>query len=1180
MESSPMEIGRLAFPPYVLHYALCFLDGRALTIFETASRGTRQAVQDSPGIYKALLLRQVDNIPRMSSLPDKEGKRALMSWHAGDFQPVLALVSSRRKKPSPRYLHRMAEAGDGWTYLHGGHLESGLSGDVWRFRVSEPSQAVTDDGMVRPLKLRWEQVWGGESEGADGAEDDDDCGDESDESDEEREPERMAVFGDGANPVASAAAPDVAHDDPHHPAAAPPPPAQALGPPGEAAALGASLSPPPNQAAAVAAAVLGAAPAGAQPALPPAFQAAMQAVNHGVLGAGFEDAAGVNANGPRPRCAASWTPVPGTNRIVLFGGQGSENQFLDDLWCFHAGGRGDCRWERLDQEREPRPSGCGGGGGDGDGCVGGAGGQGEEDPNDNEARGAGGPWRVPEGRWGHTMVEHRGLMYMFGGSSPGKAYKGLWRLDASASPCVWSLLRPSGDDAAATEAAGSGGMPGARGGHSATVLKDSLYIFGGNILQSVFKDLWAVDLPDCTAWRRVPSTPEFPPARIGHIAVAVGNRILVFGGRNFKTGIFTGGLHCFDADRQAFVRFPHAEAFSRESVHPGGMWNGLRMTGHAAVPCSRGLLVVGGLLPRGQSFTMSAWTLDVVGGTRGGRQRRRRRCNYSVGTPVPPLAKARAPAKKQQHHQAAERLRRFIAAAGHNSDEEGKNTSPKPPGYHPARRGRLTLTLPVVVVVLALALARPLGALAQEEEDAEPSSSSSSSSSPLELVFQLVVVAVLVAASGLFSGLTLGLLGLDKIGLEIISHGDEPQMAAFAEKIQPVRADGNLLLCTLLLGNVAVNALLSIVMAELTSGLVGFALATVIITIFGEIIPQAVCSRHALRIGAKVVPLVKFIIVILFPVTKPLSIMLDKLLGDEIGTIHSRKELSELLKIHVQHGAIDVETGREVAGAMNYKECTVREVMTPVKDCFMLSVSEKLNFKTLSVIFKSGFSRIPVFGRDHNDVIGLLFTKDLIFIDPDDETPLKNFVQIFGRAVTVVWPDYTLGDVLNVFKQGKSHLGLVRDVNNSGEGDPFYEVVGIITLEDIIEEILGDEIVDETDAFVDVENQLPVQRREFDMSRLQLLNANADKSVLSTDEAKAVASHLMTNVPQFGGVNMSHVESIIAASPVVEVNKEDKHMGRAEPAPAEVLYRRGRTSTMCTLILTGKVVVLAGRDGP
>lgn len=80
----------------------------------------------------------------------------------------------------------------------------------------------------------------------------------------------------------------------------------------------------------------------------------------------------------------------------------------------------------------------------------------------------------------------------------------------------------------------------------------------------------------------------------------------------------------------------------------------------------------------------------------------------------------------------------------------------------------------------------------------------------------------------------------------------------------------------------------------------------------------------------------------------------SRILGDEIGTIHSRKELNELLKIHVEHGAIDVETGREVAGVMNYKEHTVREVMTPIKDCFMLSVDEKLNFKVKS-IGRTGF---------------------------------------------------------------------------------------------------------------------------------------------------------------------------------------------------------------------------------
>ncbi|CAM9614872.1 unnamed protein product, partial [Hapterophycus canaliculatus] len=78
--------------------------------------------------------------------------------------------------------------------------------------------------------------------------------------------------------------------------------------------------------------------------------------------------------------------------------------------------------------------------------------------------------------------------------------------------------------------------PRARGGHSATVVHDTLYIFGGNITQSVFQDLWAIDLPGCAQWRKVKQTPDFPRARIGHSAVAVGNRILIFGGRNFKTG--------------------------------------------------------------------------------------------------------------------------------------------------------------------------------------------------------------------------------------------------------------------------------------------------------------------------------------------------------------------------------------------------------------------------------------------------------------------------------------------------------------------------------------------------------------------------------------------------------------------------------------------------------------------
>merc|ERR1719356_1987710 len=119
---------------------------------------------------------------------------------------------------------------------------------------------------------------------------------------------------------------------------------------------------------------------------------------------------------------------------------------------------------------------------------------------------------------------------------------------------------------------------------------------------------------------------------------------------------------------------------------------------------------------------------------------------------------------------------------------------------------------------------------------------------------QYFLIVILLLFSALFSGLTLGLMSLDPSGLEIVmSNKDDPSLARAAKAIYPVRLNGNLLLCTLLWGNVGVNSLLSILMADLTSGVVGFIASTVAIVIFGEIIPQALCSRYSLQIGEKTV---------------------------------------------------------------------------------------------------------------------------------------------------------------------------------------------------------------------------------------------------------------------------------------------------------------------------------------
>ena len=112
---------------------------------------------------------------------------------------------------------------------------------------------------------------------------------------------------------------------------------------------------------------------------------------------------------------------------------------------------------------------------------------------------------------------------------------------------------------------------------------------------------------------------------------------------------------------------------------------------------------------------------------------------------------------------------------------------------------------------------------------------------------QILFIVVLISLSALFSGLTLGLMSLDKTGLEIVMAGDDPVAAHYAQIIYPIRADGNLLLCTLLLGNVLVNTLLSILMAEYTSGVIGLFSSTFLIVIFGEIVPQALVSGSGMN---------------------------------------------------------------------------------------------------------------------------------------------------------------------------------------------------------------------------------------------------------------------------------------------------------------------------------------------
>jgi metal transporter CNNM len=160
-------------------------------------------------------------------------------------------------------------------------------------------------------------------------------------------------------------------------------------------------------------------------------------------------------------------------------------------------------------------------------------------------------------------------------------------------------------------------------------------------------------------------------------------------------------------------------------------------------------------------------------------------------------------------------------------------------------------------------------------------------------LWNYIVIVFLAVMSGMFSGLNLGLLGLEVKDLELITktdttNEDELLEAKYAEAILPLRRRGNLLLCTILLGNVTVNSGLSILMGNLTSGLNGLIISTAIITVFGEILPQATFSRHALFVGAHTTWFVYIFLILTFPVSFPISAILDKCLGEEPGKALSK----------------------------------------------------------------------------------------------------------------------------------------------------------------------------------------------------------------------------------------------------------------------------------------------------
>ncbi|KAI3701881.1 hypothetical protein L6452_27321 [Arctium lappa] len=388
----------------------------------------------------------------------------------------------------------------------------------------------------------------------------------------------------------------------------------------------------------------------------------------------------------------------------------------------------------------------------------------------------------------------------------------------------------------------------------------------------------------------------------------------------------------------------------------------------------------------------------------------------------------------------------------------------------------------------------------------------------------------LVLFAGIMSGLTLGLMSLGLVELEILQRSGTPTEKKQAAVIFPVVQKQHQLLVTLLLCNAAAMEALPLYLDKIFNQVVAIVLSVTFVLAFGEVIPQAICTRYGLAVGANFVWLVRILMIICYPIAYPIGKVLDLVLGHN-DALFRRAQLKALVSIHSQEagkgGELTHDETTIISGALDLTEKTAEEAMTPIESTFSLDVNSKLDWEAMGKILARGHSRVPVYSGNPRNIIGLLLVKSLLTVRAETETPVS---AVSIRRIPRVPADMPLYDILNEFQKGGSHMAAVVKTKGKSRKPPSLEekneertisskdcqsttarpskhgekgesividmeksskqmtngmsysledieegeVIGIITLEDVFEELLQEEIVDETDEFVDVHKRIRV----------------------------------------------------------------------------------------------------------
>jgi len=319
------------------------------------------------------------------------------------------------------------------------------------------------------------------------------------------------------------------------------------------------------------------------------------------------------------------------------------------------------------------------------------------------------------------------------------------------------------------------------------------------------------------------------------------------------------------------------------------------------------------------------------------------------------------------------------------------------------------------------------------------------------MIGQIFVLLFLVLLSGVFSSTEIAMFSLSEVKL---IHFVEKKLRN-SSLLKRLRDNSNELLIIILIGNNLVN-IASASMATLIAidlfGSKGVGIATGIMTlfilIFGEIIPKAYATKYAKSIALFMAPIIGFLLKIFYPLVWVFSKLTSSVVKEDIDEpLMTEEEVRGIVKISKQEGSIKQQEEEMIQNIFKLDDTYAEDIMTARPDVYALEADNRVE-DVLEDVIKSGYSRIPIFDGDLDNILGLLYTKDLLSVQKS--SLLKDII----RPVFFVPETKHIDSLLKDFKQKKMHLAIV--VNEHGT------TVGIVSIEDLIEEIVG-EIYDETD---------------------------------------------------------------------------------------------------------------------